>query len=56
VAPGLVTTESNLAQMKPESTERWAQLADVVRVAVWLATDASAGITGQVIAVMGFGI
>lgn len=56
VAPGLVTTKSNLDQMKPESTKKWARLEDVVRVAIWLAGNDSAGITGQVIPVTGYGI
>lgn len=56
VAPGLVTTSANLSQMQPASTDRWAAIGDVVRIALWLANVDSAGVTGQVVPVMGYGI
>ncbi len=56
IAPGLVTTARNLDQIKPDSTTKWAAISDVVRVATWLAGSSSAGITGQVLPVMGWGI
>jgi NAD(P)-dependent dehydrogenase (short-subunit alcohol dehydrogenase family) len=56
IAPGLVDTESNIAAMKPKDLKRWARREDIARVAVFLASDASAGITGQVIPVTGWGI
>lgn len=56
VAPGLVDTQSNIAAMKPKDLERWAKREDIARVAVFLASDASAGITGQVLAVTGWGL
>jgi NAD(P)-dependent dehydrogenase (short-subunit alcohol dehydrogenase family) len=56
IAPGLVDTESNIAAMKPKDLKRWARREDIARVAVFLASDASAGITGQMIPVTGWGI
>lgn len=56
VAPGLVETEANVAAMKPKDLKRWVKRQDIARVAVFLASDASAGITGQVIPVTGWGI
>lgn len=56
VAPGLVETETNVAAMKPKDLKRWVKRQDIARVAVFLASDASAGITGQVIPVTGWGI
>ena len=56
VAPGLVDTESNVAAMKPKDFKRWTKRDDIAKVTVFLASDASAGITGQVISVTGWGI
>ncbi len=56
IAPGRVDTEANIAAMKPKDLKRWATRQDIASVAVFLASDASAGITGQVIPVMGWGI
>jgi len=56
IAPGLVDTESNIAVMKPKDLKRWARREDIARVAVFLASDASSGITGQIIPVTGWGI
>jgi NAD(P)-dependent dehydrogenase (short-subunit alcohol dehydrogenase family) len=56
VAPGLVDTESNIAAMKPKDLKRWVKRQDIAQAAVFLASDASVGITGQVIAVTGWGI
>lgn len=56
VAPGLVDTESNVAAMKPKDLKRWTKRDDIAKVTVFLASDASAGITGQVISVTGWGI
>ena len=56
VAPGLVDTEANIAAMKPKDLKRWVKRQDIAQVAVFLASDASAGITGQVIPVTGWGI
>lgn len=56
VAPGLVDTESNIAAMKPKDFKRWARREDVAQAVLFLASDASAGVTGQVLAVTGWGI
>ncbi len=56
VAPGLVDTDSNVAAMKPKDMKRWAKRDDIAETVVFLASPASAGITGQVIAVTGWGI
>ena len=56
VAPGLVDTESNIAAMKPKDLNRWAKREDIARVVVFLASDASAGVTGQVLPVTGWGL
>ena len=56
VAPGLVDTASNVAAMKPKDLKRWAKREDIGQAVVFLASDASAGITGQIIPVTGWGI
>ena len=56
VAPGLVDTESNIAAMKPKDLKLWTRREDIARATVFLASDASAGITGQVLPVTGWGI
>lgn len=56
VAPGLVDTESNVAAMKPKDLERWTTRTDIAQATVFLASDAAAGITGQTLAVTGWGI
>jgi NAD(P)-dependent dehydrogenase (short-subunit alcohol dehydrogenase family) len=56
VAPGLVDTASNIEAMKPKDLKKWAKREDIARVVVFLAADASAGVTGQTIPVTGWGI
>jgi NAD(P)-dependent dehydrogenase (short-subunit alcohol dehydrogenase family) len=56
VAPGLVDTQSNIEAMKPKDLKKWAKKEDIARAVVFLASDASAGITGQTVAVTGWGI
>jgi NAD(P)-dependent dehydrogenase (short-subunit alcohol dehydrogenase family) len=56
VAPGLVDTASNIAAMKPKDLKRWARRQDIAETVAFLASDAAAGITGQVIAVTGGGL
>ena len=56
VAPGLVDTESNIEAMKPKDLKKWARKEDIARAVVFLASDAAAGITGQTLAVTGWGI
>jgi len=53
VAPGLVDTASNIAAMKPKDLKRWAKREDIAETVLFLASQAGAGITGQVIAVTG---
>ncbi|ODS02612.1 hypothetical protein AUC71_01550 [Methyloceanibacter marginalis] len=56
VAPGLVDTTSNIAAMKPTDLKRWTKREDIAEVVAFLASPAAAGITGQVIAVTGWGL
>jgi len=56
VAPGLVDTGSNVEAMKPKDLKKWARREDIARAVVFLASDASAGVTGQTLAVTGWGI
>ena len=56
IAPGLVDTGSNIEAMKPKDLKKWAKKEDIARVVVFLASDASAGITGQTLQVTGWGI
>lgn len=56
VAPGLVDTEQNIEAMKPKDTSRWVKRQDVANVVLFLASEESDGITGQVIPVFGKGI
>jgi len=56
VAPGLVDTASNIAAMKPKDLTKWARREDVAETALFLVSPAAQGITGQIIAVPGWGI
>jgi NAD(P)-dependent dehydrogenase (short-subunit alcohol dehydrogenase family) len=56
VAPGLVDTESNIEAMKPKDLKKWTRREDIARAVLFLASDASAGVTGQTLAVTGWGI
>jgi NAD(P)-dependent dehydrogenase (short-subunit alcohol dehydrogenase family) len=56
VAPGLVDTTSNIAAMKPKDLKRWAKREDIAEAVAFLASDAAAGITGQMIPVTGWGL
>jgi NAD(P)-dependent dehydrogenase (short-subunit alcohol dehydrogenase family) len=56
IAPGLVDTKANVEMMKPKDLSRWTRRGDIAAAAVFLASDASQGITGQVITVQGWGI
>jgi NAD(P)-dependent dehydrogenase (short-subunit alcohol dehydrogenase family) len=56
VAPGLVDTASNIDAMKPKDLKKWTKREDIAKTVIFLASDASAGITGQVIPVTGWGI
>lgn len=56
IAPGLVDTQSNVEMMKPKDLSRWTRREDIAATAVFLASEASRGITGQIITVQGWGI
>jgi NAD(P)-dependent dehydrogenase (short-subunit alcohol dehydrogenase family) len=56
IAPGLVDTASNVAAMKPKDLKRWTKREDIAETVVFLASPAAAGITGQVVAVTGWGL
>ena len=56
VAPGLVDTASNIAAMKPKDLSRWAKRDEIAEVVVFLASPTAAGVTGQVLAVTGWGL
>jgi NAD(P)-dependent dehydrogenase (short-subunit alcohol dehydrogenase family) len=56
IAPGLVDTASNVAAMKPKDMKRWTKREDIAETVVFLVSPAAAGITGQVVAVTGWGL
>ncbi len=56
VAPGLVDTASNIAAMKPKDLAKWTRRRDIAQAVLFLASDAAAGITGQILPVAGWGI
>jgi len=56
VAPGLVDTASNIDTMKPKDLKRWTKREDIAETVVYLASQRAAGVTGQVIAVTGWGL
>ena len=56
VAPGLVDTQSNIEAMQPKDMKKWAKKEDIARAVAFLASDGAAGITGQTLAVTGWGI
>ncbi len=56
VAPGLVDTASNITAMKPKDLTKWARREDIAETVLFLVSPAAQGITGQIIAVPGWGI
>jgi NAD(P)-dependent dehydrogenase (short-subunit alcohol dehydrogenase family) len=56
IAPGLADTASDIAAMKPKDLKRWTKREDIAETVVFLASPAAAGITGQVVAVTGWGL
>ena len=56
IAPGLVDTKSNIKAMKPKDLSKWVRREDIANTVVFLASDESNGITGQVVPVLGTGI
>lgn len=55
VAPGLVDTKYNVGVMqpKPEDLQRWLKREEIVAAVVFLASDDSCGVNGQIIEVTG---
>jgi NAD(P)-dependent dehydrogenase (short-subunit alcohol dehydrogenase family) len=51
-----VDTASNIAAMKPKDLKRWTKREDIAETVLFLASPAASGITGQVIAVTGWGL
>ena len=56
IAPGTVDTEQNRASAEDPEHARWVTREEIADVAVFLASDASAGISGETIHVMGDGL
>jgi NAD(P)-dependent dehydrogenase (short-subunit alcohol dehydrogenase family) len=56
VAPGLVDTSSNISAMKPKDLSHWAKRDEIAEAVAFLASPAAAGVTGQTIAVTGWGL
>jgi NAD(P)-dependent dehydrogenase (short-subunit alcohol dehydrogenase family) len=56
IAPGLVDTASNIAAMKPKDLKRWTKRGDIAETVLFLASPAAMGITGQTLAVTGWGL
>jgi 3-oxoacyl-[acyl-carrier protein] reductase/2-deoxy-D-gluconate 3-dehydrogenase len=53
VAPATVRTADNVAQMGERPDPPYVEIDDVVRVVLFLASDAAAGVTGQIVPVTG---
>ena len=56
IAPGLVDTATNIAAMKPKDLKRWTKREDIAETVLFLASPVASGITGQVLAVTGWGL
>ncbi|HWP34339.1 MAG TPA: SDR family NAD(P)-dependent oxidoreductase [Thermodesulfobacteriota bacterium] len=59
IAPGLIDTEANRTALQPSPEElrrRWVTREAVAQATLFLASDAAAGVTGQVLTVAGRGI
>lgn len=53
VAPATVRTADNVAQMGADPTTPYVEIADVVSVVLFLASDAAGAVTGQIVPVTG---
>lgn len=53
VAPATVRTRDNVAQMGADPDAPYVEMDDIVRVVLFLASDAASGVTGQVLPVTG---
>ena len=51
VAPGLARTVENLKTMGEGGEARWVEVAEIVHVVMFLASDLASGITGHVLPV-----
>jgi NAD(P)-dependent dehydrogenase (short-subunit alcohol dehydrogenase family) len=56
IAPGLVDTEQNRRTVDDPERARWVTRDEITRVALFLASDAAAGISGETIHVLGDGL
>ena len=51
IAPGMVRTAANVAQVAPDAHTRWVELDQIVAAVRYLVSDDAAAVTGQVLAV-----
>jgi NAD(P)-dependent dehydrogenase (short-subunit alcohol dehydrogenase family) len=56
LAPGMIDTEQNRKAVPDPAAVKWVSREDIAAVVVFLASDASKGVTGEVIHVLGEGI